>query len=152
MLFRSSSGRWRAVANLGAQAVSPEAIAACDVDIFAPCALGGVLNDTSVGRLRASVVAGCANNQLAAPVHGDLLAERDILYAPDYAINAGGLIEVAAQRGDYDPNQVRRQLDAISDTLQHIFCETERSGTSTHRIADAMAERRLVRKIGRAHV
>ena len=127
----------------GAIPVSGDRLLDLEVDVFAPCAMGGVLNDATIPRLRASIVAGSANNQLAEARHGDALAERGILYAPDYAINAGGIIDVASEHEGYDPRLVRRRLDEIGTTLDAIFRRACERAESTHRIADELALQRL---------
>lgn len=136
---------------LGAAVVSSEAIFDQDVDVFSPCALGAILDDATIPRLRARIVAGAANNQLAAPRHGDMLAARGIVYAPDYAINAGGLVNVAAEyagrangRG-YDGAAAREKVLAIHDTIREILERSKATGMPTHVVADRMAEERLAR-------
>ncbi len=112
--------------------------------MFAPCARGGVLNDLTIPELRASIVAGAANNQLAEDRHGEALLERGILYAPDYVINAGGIINGAGEiLGHYDRDAALAQIDRIGQTLTDVF---ERSGSAqepTNIIADRIAEERL---------
>ncbi len=134
----------RAVAELGAQAVAEDEIFSLDVDVFAPCALGGVINDRTLARLEAKVVAGAANNQLAEPHHGRLLAERGILYAPDYVINAGGIVDIAHEReGAFDRDRLIRSLDAIRDTLLEIFERADSDRLPTGIVADQIAEERF---------
>ena len=133
-----------AVARFGARAVRPEDIHAEEVDVFAPCALGAVLNDESVAKLGASLVVGSANNQLARPRHGDELARRGVLYAPDYVVNAGGIINVAAEiAGDYDPDVVLERVERIGARLRDILCEAQLNGEAPFRVADAMAREKL---------
>ncbi len=133
-----------AVARFGARAVGPEDIYAEDVDVFAPCALGAVLDDESVAKLRASLVVGAANNQLARPHHGDELARRGVLYAPDYVVNAGGIINVAAEiAGDYDPDAVLERAERIGERLREILCQAQIKGEAPFRVADAMAHEKL---------
>ena len=133
-----------AVQAWGAERVAPEAIHTQPVEIFAPCAMGGVINDTTVDELRCAIVAGAANNQLARPEHAEALRQRSILYAPDYAINAGGIIEVAYEiRQDTDPERLRGHLDRIGATLQRIFERADAAGAPTAEVADALAEERL---------
>ena len=133
----------RAVNVFGATAVSPDDIIDQDVDIFAPCALGGVINDDTIPRLKAAVVAGAANNQLAEDRHGKVLMERGILYAPDYAINAGGLINVFADGPGYNPILVMKQVEVIYQTLDKIFDRATADGLPTNTVADRIAEERF---------
>jgi leucine dehydrogenase len=135
----------RAVQTFSATAVSLQEIHRSVCDVFAPCALGGVLNDATIGELRCKVVAGAANNQLAEARHGDALRSRGIVYAPDYAINAGGLIQVAQESIGYDPHEVRRRTERIYDTLLSIFERAESEDCSTQRVADTMVEETLAR-------
>ncbi len=100
----------------GATAVVSDDIHRADVEIFAPCALGAGLNDATIPELKAAVVAGSANNQLAEARHGDILREKSILYAPDYVINAGGLIDIAAEGPDYNTDDVLRRVGGIEAT------------------------------------
>jgi leucine dehydrogenase len=132
------------LAQIDATAVDAEAILFQDVDVLAPCALGGVLSPTSVPQLRAQVVAGAANNQLSCDEQGDALAARGILYAPDFAINAGGIINIASElRGPYDPCWTRTTIEAIGPRLTEIFRESDATGVPPHRVADALARRNL---------
>jgi len=133
----------RAVAEFGATAVAPEAAHAQKADVFAPCALGAVLNDGTIPELGAPIVAGAANNQLAEARHDAALAARGILYAPDYAINAGGAISIALARPGGDDTAVRDKVIAIGQTLAHIFQRAEALKQPTQAVADAMAEERL---------
>ncbi len=133
----------RIVETFGATAVDPDEIYDVDCDVFAPCALGAVVNDATVGRLRARIVAGSANNVLDEPRHGRALTERGILYAPDYVINAGGLIDVARFACDFDIDEGRRKLHQIDDTLIEIFERADAEGRGTAEIADAIAEERF---------
>jgi leucine dehydrogenase len=130
----------RCVSEFGATAVSMERIFALDVDVFAPCALGAILNDITLPELKAPVVAGAANNQLAAPRHGVALMQRGVLYAPDYAINAGGIIEIFHESTGYDEARAKAHLDRIGDTLTRIFERASAEQKPTHEIADRMAE------------
>ncbi|MEQ8966035.1 MAG: Glu/Leu/Phe/Val dehydrogenase dimerization domain-containing protein [Azospirillaceae bacterium] len=132
-----------AVESLGARAADPHAILSEPVDVLAPCALGAVIDDTSVARLRAGIVAGAANNQLAEARHGLALRERGILYAPDYVLNAGGLIHVAADHFRHDADWVAGRLDGIAATLTEIFRRADRDGVATSAAADRLAEDRL---------
>ncbi|MFZ4116485.1 MAG: Glu/Leu/Phe/Val family dehydrogenase [Chthoniobacterales bacterium] len=114
-------------------------------DIFAPCALGGILNDETIKRLKVSIVAGAANNPLEAPQHGTLLSDRDILYAPDYVINAAGLIRVyyeyaANENTPFSEECVFKHVEKIPERLEMIFAYADQHGISTATAADALAE------------
>jgi len=135
----------RAQRELGATVVELDAIFAQECDVFAPCALGSALNDETIPRLKCKTVAGAANNQLAEPGHGDDLMQRGILYAPDYAINAGGLINVAQEVAGYDEAIVRERTMKIYDTIYEIAERAEKAMTPTYRIADTMVEERLAK-------
>ncbi|SMF23493.1 leucine dehydrogenase [Tistlia consotensis] len=141
------------VERFGAEAGDPAAILAADCDVVAPCALGAVLNDDSIAALRAPVVAGAANNQLAEPRHGELLRRKGVLYAPDYLVNAGGIIVIAYEAGRRGPRFERAQamahIDRIHDTALEIFARAEREGIATSLAADRLAEERF-RRPGRA--
>lgn len=142
----------QAVKELGASPFALNDIYDADVDVFAPCALGAVLNDGTIPRLKAAVVAGAANNQLADPSQGATLKDRKILYAPDYVINAGGLISVycehqARQSGKtYDRAQVLTLVEGISVTVETIFKRAEQDNISTGIAADRIAEQRFRNK------
>jgi leucine dehydrogenase len=140
----------RAVRELGAKAVSLEAIFDVDCDVFAPCALGSALNDETIPRLKATIVAGAANNQLAEPRHGDDLHARGILYAPDYAINAGGLVNVAQEVAGYDADKARTKTLKIYDTMWDIAERSKKLNAPTHKVADIMVEERLAAAPARA--
>ncbi|MFQ5467243.1 MAG: Glu/Leu/Phe/Val dehydrogenase dimerization domain-containing protein [Kiloniellaceae bacterium] len=133
----------QARADFDAQAVAPAAIIDAEADVFAPCALGAVLNDETIPRLNARVVAGSANNQLAAPRHGAALAARNILYAPDYVINAGGVIHISHEGPAYNEAAAVAHVARIHDTLREIFSRAEAAGTATSEAADRLAEERL---------
>ena len=130
----------RCVEEFGAHAVAMNEIHALDVDVFAPCALGAGLNDRTILQIKAKVVAGAANNQLARHAHDYALLERGILYCPDYVINAGGIIEIHHETHGYDEGKARAHLDRIGDTLHSIFERSAASGRPTGEIADHMAE------------
>lgn len=130
----------RCVKELGATAVSMEQIFGLEVDVFAPCALGAILNDITLPQLKAPIVAGAANNQLARPQHGQVLQQRGILYAPDYVINAGGIIDIYYEGPGYDWNTVEAHLRKIGTTLTQIFERSAREQRPTFEIADRMAE------------
>lgn len=131
------------VVELGATAVANEAIYDQDVDVFSPCAMGAIINDQTIPRLRASIVAGAANNQLAEKSHGQALATKGILYAPDYVINAGGVIDVCYERSSMAQEQIIKQVDAIGETLHEIFTRAEAQHKSTYELADQIAEERF---------
>ncbi len=135
----------RAVAEFGAVPVAVDAIRAVEADVFAPCALGAVIDDEAVACLAAAVVAGAANNQLAAERYGEALAARGILYAPDYVINAGGLINIHHERapGGYDRAAAFAHVARIEGTLAAVFDRAERDGVPPHLAADRMARERL---------
>ena len=133
----------RCVNEFGAHAVSMEQIFALDADVFAPCALGAVINDLTIPQLKVKAVAGAANNQLARPDHGMALLERGILYAPDYCINAGGIIDIYYEGPGYDENIVNAHLERIGTTLSVIYERARAEHRPTHEIADRMAEQRF---------
>jgi leucine dehydrogenase len=133
----------RALANrAGGEAVSPDEILSMEADVLSPCALGAILNETSIATLKVPVVAGGANNQLATPQDGIRLQQRGILYAPDYVINAGGIINVCTEYlGDGDADLVRSRIEGIPVRLEQIWAESESSGRDPAAVADAMAQR-----------
>ncbi len=128
----------------GASVSDPAFLAAEDMDLFAPCALGGVINEAALSRLKAKAIAGAANNQLATRDMDAALAAGGVLYAPDYVINGGGVMNVAAEaEGDYDADRVWANVARIPGTLGTIFKRARATGTPTNMIADAMAQERL---------
>jgi leucine dehydrogenase len=133
----------RAQREFGAAIVAIADIPKVDCDVFAPCALGAGLNDDTVPHLKARIVAGAANNQLAEPRHGDDLHARGILYAPDYAINAGGLVNVAQEVKGYDPKLARERTLKIYDTIYEICDRSKRLAAPTYKVADIMVEEKL---------
>lgn len=133
----------RAQREFGAKAVALDAIFDVDCEVFAPCALGSALNDQTIPRLKASIVAGAANNQLAEPRHGDDVNARGILYAPDYAINAGGLVNVAQEVLGYDAAASRTKTMKIYDTILEIAERSQKLHVPTYRVADMMVEEKL---------
>src|SRR6266700_2976348 len=133
----------RVVEEVGAQAVGTDEIYDVRADIFAPCALGAVLNDATIPRLHVEIVAGGANNQLAEDRHGDLLEERHITYAPDYVINGGGLINVNAELHDWSPERARNKAGEIYDTILRVFEIARDEGIPSYRAADRLAEQRI---------
>lgn len=135
-----------AAARFGAEVVDPDAIYAAEADVFAPCAMGDILDDRSITALRASIVAGSANNQLARRELGMELVKRGILYAPDYVIGAGGLMKVAEEvvtPGDFDQERLQGRVEGIGLTLTRIFREADREGVDTTTVADRIAMGRL---------
>jgi leucine dehydrogenase len=137
-----------AVRELGARSVAPDAIYDAEADVFAPCALGAILNDDTIARLRAKVVAGSANNQLADDRHGDALKARGILYAPDYVINAGGLIYVSGDArkrngAGFDHDAALARVAGIQDTLTEVFARAKADDLATSAAADRIAEERF---------
>lgn len=135
----------RAEREFGATIVPLDAIFDVECEVLAPCALGSALANHTIPRIKAKIVAGAANNQLALPRNGDDLHARGILYAPDYAINAGGLINVAQEVAGYDAQKVRERVMKIYDTILEICERSERTGTPTYLVADMMVEERLAR-------
>ncbi|HEU4595797.1 MAG TPA: Glu/Leu/Phe/Val dehydrogenase [Pyrinomonadaceae bacterium] len=133
----------RVVSESGAKSVAPEEIFDAEADIFAPCALGGVLNDETIPRLKVEVVAGAANNQLLEPRHGDALEARGILYAPDYAANAGGIINGCRELLGWDRAHAHAKVEELYDTLLRIYALARSEGVPTHLAADRLAEQRL---------
>lgn len=124
------------------------ALAASDIDVYAPCALGGTLNDHTVPALRATVVAGAANNQLAHPGIEKLLADRGILYAPDYVVNAGGVIQVADEIEGFNFDRAKLRATRIYDTTREILGLADAEGVPPAVAADRLAERRMA-EVGR---
>lgn len=133
----------RVVESFGAIAVDPSDAHAVEADIFAPCALGAGLNASTIPQIRARIVAGAANNQLQTPADGEALRKRGILYAPDYALNAGGVISIALATPGGNDASVREKTVAIGDTLLEIFGRADREGRTPEQIADTLAEERL---------
>jgi leucine dehydrogenase len=133
----------RVVDDFGARAVEPDEIYGVQADIFAPCALGGIINDKTIPQRKVEIVAGAANNQLLEERHGDELDERGILYAPDYVANAGGVINVYSELANWDPARAFRKADDIYDTALGVFEISRSEGMPTYEAADRLAERRL---------
>jgi leucine dehydrogenase len=133
----------RVVDDFGARAVALEEIYGVKADVFAPCALGGIINDTTLPQLKVEIVAGAANNQLLEPRHGDELEAKDITYAPDYVANAGGVINVYGELAGWDSSRALRQADEIYDTVLHVFEIAKQDGIPSYQAADRLAERRL---------
>ncbi len=127
----------------GATVVEPDAIYDAEADIFAPCALGGIINDDTVPRLKVEIVAGGANNQLLEERHGSALERRGILYAPDYVANAGGVINVYREVAGWDSEHALKKADEIYDTLLGVFEIAKSEKMHSYEAADRLAERRL---------
>lgn len=132
----------RVVSEFKAVAVAPEEIYAA-ANIFAPCALGGIINDQTIALLKVEIVAGGANNQLAEERHGEMLEAKGILYAPDYVINGGGLINVNAELNGWTMERARSKAGEIYDTLLTVFEIAAEERMPTYRAADRLAERRI---------
>ncbi len=129
---------------MGVNVVGPDEIYDTECDIFAPCALGGVINAETIDRLRCRIVAGGANNQLATPEDGEELHRRGIIYAPDFLINAGGIINAAAEIGQpYNPDRSRQQTERIYEQMAAVLTTSSKKEISTARAADLLAEKRL---------
>jgi len=137
----------RAVDDYGARMVAPEEIYSAMADIFAPCALGGIVNDQTLPQFKVKLIVGGANNQLLEPRHGDLLEQRGIVYAPDYAANAGGVINgCCREMMGWDVERTLAKTDAIYDTLSKIFTLAQQEKIPTYQAADRLAEERLTLK------
>lgn len=136
-------------ARTGAQIVAPGAIFDVEADVFAPCAMGGAVNATTLPRLKAKVIAGGANNQLADADIGRQVFERGMLYAPDYVINGGGIINVAGEiraleaNAAFDPAWVAGKLDRLTATLEEVLDRAVTEGRPTHEVANEMAKARI---------
>jgi leucine dehydrogenase len=125
------------------KSVDPEQIAISECDVFAPCALGAVINDQTISKLKCKIVAGGANNQLAEHRHGDALMELGILYAPDYVINAGGLMNVFVELEGYSRERAFEKTTQVYDNLMQVFRIAREEKVATHRAADRLAEKRI---------
>jgi leucine dehydrogenase len=130
---------------LGARWLRSSTALEAPVDVLVPCALGGILDEDTVPRLRCRIVAGAANNQLATEGIADLLMKRGILWAPDFVVNAGGLINIAVELGGYDPATARRRVRGIADTLREIFADAQAAGITPLAAAMARARQNLQR-------
>jgi len=133
----------RAVNDFDAIAVDPDDIYGVDCDIYSPCALGGTINDETIPQLKAKVIAGSANNQLLEDRHGDIVFEKGILYAPDYVINSGGVINVADELKGYDRNRVLKKIESIYSILTTVFEISREKNIPTYAAANYMAEERI---------
>ncbi len=133
----------RAEKELGAVVVESDALFELEVDILSPCARGAILNEKTIPRLKCKAVVGCANNQLATSEDGYRLQKRGILYAPDFAINSGGIINIFVEYEGYNEARALEMADAIYQTTQEIYKRSKQSGQPTFIIADKLAEERL---------
>src|SRR5690349_9540473 len=133
----------RVINEFAAEPVATSEIFSVRADVFAPCALGGIINDQTIPKLKVQIVAGAANNQLLEERHGALLRERDILYAPDYVANAGGILNGCIELLGWDRKRALRKVDEIYDTLLQIFRTAQTQGLTTNAAADQLAEQRL---------
>jgi leucine dehydrogenase len=130
----------------GGKVVAPDEVLFLEAHVVSPCALGAILDEDSIARLNAPIIAGGANNQLATPEDGERLHARGILYAPDYVINAGGIINVCTEYlGDGDASLVRRRIEGIPVRLEQIWAESEQTERDPAAVADAMAQRLIGR-------
>ncbi|MDN4525254.1 branched-chain amino acid dehydrogenase [Fictibacillus fluitans] len=135
----------RVVGEFGATAVDPDEIYGVECDIFAPCALGAIINDQTIGQIKAKVIAGAANNQLRETRHGDAIHEMGIVYAPDYVINAGGVINVADELNGYNPDRAMKKVETIYDNIAKVIEISKRDNIPTYLAADRLAEERIER-------
>ncbi len=135
----------KAVKELGAKAVKPDEIIGVDCDIFTPCALGAIINDDTIDQLKCKIVSGSANNQLAENKHGDILQKRGILYVPDYIINAGGVINVAAEfePSGYSKEKSTEKVEALYDVVTQVIETSKKENIPTYKAADRIAEGRI---------
>jgi leucine dehydrogenase len=133
----------RVMKEFDAHAVPPQEIYSTEADIFAPCGLGGIINDETIPQLKAEIVVGGANNQLLEPRHGDELNQLGILYAPDFAANAGGMISGCRELLGWEASQSAAKVEEIYDTLLGIFRMADAEGIPTYKAADRLAERIL---------
>ena len=135
----------RAVDAFGAVAVEPDEIYSQDADIFSPCALGAIINDDTIPQFKFKVIAGSANNQLKDDAHGDRIHEMGIVYAPDYVINSGGVINVADELDGYNRERALKRVSGIYGILGDIFAISKRDNIPTYVAADRLAEERIAR-------
>ena len=140
----------RCVEDFGAEAVKADDIYGVDADIFAPCALGAIINSDTIPKLRVDIIAGAANNQLATSEDAKAVQEADILYAPDYVINAGGLINVYSELADWTTDRSKRKAGEIYQTLIAVFELAREEKLTTADAADRIAERRI-ETVGKLH-
>lgn len=136
-----------AATRLGATVVAPEAIYDVACDVFSPNALGAVINDDTLKRLKTKIIAGAANNVLLREEHGDRLREMGVLYAPDYVINAGGIINVSieVEKEGYDEARSRKKVENIYNALKTVFRMAREKNVSTNRASNLLAEERIAK-------
>ncbi|WP_312754387.1 Leu/Phe/Val dehydrogenase [Rummeliibacillus suwonensis] len=135
----------RVVDEFSAVAVDPNDIYKQEVDIFSPCALGAIINDQTISQLKAKVIAGSANNQLQHSKHGQMIHEAGFIYAPDYVINAGGVINVADELSGYNRERAMKRVEGIYDSITKIFEISKDEGIPTYLAANRLAENRINR-------
>jgi glutamate dehydrogenase/leucine dehydrogenase len=124
--------------------VAPEHVIETEVDVYSPCAVGGTLNAESISRFACRAIAGCANNQLAEPEDAERLHERGILYAPDFVVNAGGIVQLIGLEDEgWDEALLEQRLAGIGDTLRELLAEAEAEGITPAEAADRLVQRRL---------
>lgn len=140
----------RAVKDFGATGVAPNEIYGVECDIFAPCAMGAIINDFTLEQLKCKVVAGSANNQLAEDKHGNILEEKGIVYAPDYVINGAGVMNVYEELQGYNEQRAMSRAAGVYDNVKKVIEIAKRDGIPTYKAADRMAEERIQR-IGEIH-
>lgn len=133
----------KAIREYRVKAVDPEDIYGVDCDIFSPNALGAIINDDTIPLIKAKLIAGAANNQLKEEKHGDILHEKGIVYAPDYVINAGGLISVADELDHYNKDRAKKRVETIYDNILKVFDIGNRDGIPSNKAANLMAEERI---------
>jgi leucine dehydrogenase len=133
----------KAVTEYGAEAVGLDEIYDVPADVYSPCALGGTVNEQTLPRLKAKIICGAANNQLANNAIGDEVEKRGILYAPDYAVNAGGVMNVSLEIDGYNRERAMRMMRTIYHNLARIYEISERDGIPTYKAADRLAEERI---------
>lgn len=144
----SAEAAQRCASEFNAQVVDPSAIFDVPCDVFAPCALGAVLNDKTIGHLNTKIVAGSANNQLAEPRHSAVLMQKNVLYVPDYVINAGGLIEAVSIYQNNYPEEIMQKVSAIHDTVYEICEKAVVSHMDPAVVADNIALQRIYGEAG----
>jgi leucine dehydrogenase len=140
-----------AVETYGSKAVSLDEIYDIECDVFSPCALGAVLNNKTIPRLRCAAIAGSANNQLAVDRDVEQIVDRGILYAPDFVVNAGGVINISVEKGGYSVERAAEMVDRIHDNLTSVFDTADKEGIDPHTAAMRFAKRRIDAAGGRRH-